>query len=1174
MKHVKLALFMCAVLIAGSLLLHLETMEAQEGGWDLQIAFTPDRLINEDKGSGNQSMPYVAVFKDIVFIVWQDRRGGTWDIYSRTSYDGGVTFAPEVQVDDTLRTPNPLDDVSDQIKPRAVFNEDGDLFVVWVDNRDGRNLIFMGVSDDMGKNFSSSVMIDESLQGVQKNPDIASDGSEVYVVWEDTRQGKEAVYFTRTSDGVNFDASQKVSDAPITVRCQDPAVSAAGGAVHVAWSDDRNFDLDVFVSASFDGGSFFETPLKVSRDPSTSDQFQPSLASNDTHVFCVFTDMRYGSADIFMTISKDMGSTFEREFLFNAENSRYAQINPKASIDPDGNVSVVWTSSPGFYDSRSDIQAALYTTNGTISLIATVNDPVSGTTQQDGSGVIDEYGIIHVAWTDMRRPKAEIQDEKQLDIYYSKSTATGEEGYAPVLDEARVTPEIGTVGDRFTFVVRYSDVEGDEPMDGHPLLHLFFMSAGGRLFYYPGAPFSMNMRLIPPPDMDYRNGEHFIFSLAVEKGLDLYYQFGAVAKRGNRTDVRTPLVHLPTIDTTPPTFSKVYPGDGEWITGNIINFVMNISDAQSGVDPFSVGYRLYRPDQDMWTSWQNRGQFSYDGHGNLIFRADMVVANGKENMVIFRAKDMVGNGGKDYEYAISDTYSIWVDIKGPVVNIDSPVSGTVLRTPEFRLESRITDPESGLDTDSIEVSYKLDGSGSYSTWMDLSHFSNVDLLPVKDGYYLAFDVQMTFGTFNFIRIRAKDVLGNQGDSGEVQLIIKRDQPVIVDRPPSAVESIQPRLTGSVRPHITWTPSFDPEGDLVIYKFRIVREDTGQPFVDWMLLQSGLTYWDPPEGTMFEPGYDYRIEIIPTANGLDGPMTSSIMTVSTDANMPPPAVTDMEPKATGEARPVLRWTPVVDPEGDEVFYFIRIWKESAGRDLVPWTSVVNSTAFRVPVDLTAGVYYVNILCSDGMDFSPMATFTVSIGVFSPRVTPQRYSVVVYQDSSVTINLTIENRGFLNDRISIVIDGEALNDPALEIIMGKNIVDLVSGGATNISLSVRAADFASVGFRSLNVTVTSSDGVSSQSKSLSIRVVDPEDIPSGPNGVSPGDDPEGDYRALIYVLIGALILIILGLVYAFVAIDRRQREQEVEVVRYSSRRGLYDSEEKEKLKGGSKEKNLPP
>ncbi|MDG6226223.1 MAG: hypothetical protein QCI82_12030 [Candidatus Thermoplasmatota archaeon] len=1173
MKNVRIALSMCALLIAASILLHLETMEAQEEEWELQIAFTPDRLINEDKDSENQSMPYVAVYNDVVFVVWQDTRGGTWDIYSRTSYDGGATFAPEVQVDDTLRTPNPLDDVSDQIKPRAVFNEDGDLFVVWVDNRDGRNLIFMGVSDDMGKNFSSSVMIDESLQGVQNNPDIAIDGSEVYVVWQDTRDGT-AIYFTRTTDGENFDASQKVSDAPTTVRCQDPTVSAGGGAVHVAWSDDRNYDLDVYVSSSYDGGSSFEASLKISRDPSTSDQFQPSLASNDTHVYCVYTDMRYGSADIFMTISRDVGRNYEKEFLLNAENSKYAQNTPRASINTDGNLSVVWTSSPGFYDSRSDVQSVMYTENGTVSLIATVNDPVSNTVQQDASGVIDDEGTIHVAWTDMRRPKGEIEEEKQTDVYYSKSTASGEEGYAPVLDEARVTPELGTVGDRFTFVVRYSDVEGDEPDQGQPQLHLFFMSAGGKLFYYPGAPFSMFMRLIPPPDMDYRNGEHFIFSLAVERGLDLYYQFGAVASRGNRTEVRTPLQHLPTIDTTPPTFSKVYPGDDEWITGNIINFVMNISDTQSGVDPFSVGYRLYRPDQDMWTSWQNRGQFSYDGLGNLIFTADMTVANGKENKVIFRAKDMVGNGGTDYEYALSDTYSIWVDIKGPVVNIDSPVSGTVLRTPEFRIESRIIDPESGLDTDSIEVSYKLDGSGSYSTWMDLSQFSNVEILPVKDGYFLAFDLQMTYGTFNFVRIRAKDLMGNQGDSGEVQLIIKRDEPIIVDRPPSAVETIQPRVTGSVRPHITWTPSFDPEGDLVIYKFRIVRTDTDQPFVDWILLQSGLTYWDPPEGTTFEPGFDYRIDIIPTANGLDGPMTSSIMTVSTDANMPPPAVTDMEPKATGEARPVLRWAPVVDPEGDEVFYFIRIWKESAGRDLVPWTSVVNSTSFRVPVDLTAGVYYVNILCSDGTDFSPMATFTVSIGVFSPRVTPQRYSVVVYQDSSVTINLTIENRGFLNDRISILLDGEALNDPSLEVIMGKNMVDLVSGGATNVSLSVRAADFAGVGFRSLNVTVTSSDGISSQSRSLSIRVVDPKDIGSDPNGVTPNGESESDYRPLIYVLIGALILIILGLVYAFIAIDRRQREEEVEVVRYSSRRGLYDMEEKQKLKGSTKEKNLPP
>jgi len=1135
--------FAAALMLLATLQL-FSSATGQEEEWRLPLAFEQDRLMNLDEGSAMQDSPDIGVVGEMVVIVWADKRGGNWDIYSRTSLDSGTTFGPEVRVDDTSRTSSELDDVSNQKDPRIAIGPEGEIFVVWVDDREGRDLIYAAMSDDEGANFTSSMPVEVTLQGTQANPDITHEGSEAYIVWEDDRLrlGHPQIFSTRTSDAMNFDLGVRVSEAPLTSECREPSVAATADGVHVAWSDDRTDDFDIYVASSYDGGSTFMDPLRVSRDPSNSDQMQPDLVSNSTSVFCVFLDMRYTSADIFMTISHDAGTGFDSEFHLNSQDAKGSQNEPRIDIDLNDNITVAWTSSPGFADSRSDIQVMMYLNNGSTSMIGTANDPLFGVTQRWPAVAIED-GKIFSIWTDYRRTIGNTSEQQQ-DIFMTISTDSGEEGAAPVLDQAKVTPEVGPVGQKFQFLVRYSDLEGDEPSPGFPQLHLMF-KVGNNYYYYPGAPFPMNLRLIPAPDMDYRNGEYFILSIVVEKGLDLYYFISAKARTGNTTEVMTEMTHLPQVDIDPPTFDKVFPEDGQWIRDNIVTLSIHVTDTQSGVDPYSIGYQIYRPDLDAWTSWQSRGTILDIGNGTVRFNATTTLASGKENLVRFRAKDMAGNGGDDYPYAISPLYQVWADTQGPVVRIDDPKSGTTLKTTKVRMEASISDTGAGVDPETIEASYRIPGSSVYSAWQGVGNFSGNEILKDQSGYIVAFDVQLAYGDLNFVRIRATDMLGNQGASGEVQLLIKKDQPLIVDRPPGPIGTVQPRVTGSLRPHITWSAAQDPDGDLVTYRFRLSGQ--GRTIVEWTNITIGLTYFDLPEEVSLEAGREYNIQIVPVANGLEGPTTSSVLTVSLDANQPPSMVEDMTPKATGDPRPTFRWTPSADPEGEDVFYFIRIWREGSVKDAVPWTPVMDQNTFKVPVDLMMGIYNVNILASDGTDFSPMASFPVSIGVFSPKITPQRASVVVYQGDTVTINLTIENRGFLFDRISIGIDGEAVMDTSLELALGKDLAELVAGGATNITLNIKAADCAKVGYRSLNITAVSSDGVSSYSRPISIRVVDPDDLPK-PDPVSSGpDQTDENVRLTMFILIGVLVVVIAGLVFAFVFMDRRMREEKVEVIR---------------------------
>jgi hypothetical protein len=226
-------------------------------------------------------------------------------------------------------------------------------------------------------------------------------------------------------------------------------------------------------------------------------------------------------------------------------------------------------------------------------------------------------------------------------------------------------------------------------------------------------------------------------------------------------------------------------------------------------------------------------------------------------------------------------------------------------------------------------------------------------------------------------------------------------------------------------------------------------------------------------------------------------------------------------------------------------------------------------------LQEGTYYIDILSSDGKDFAPISHFTMSIGVYNPVLKVQRSQVRVWLDNSETINLTISNRGFTFDNIRIRVDGEALQDPELEIMIGKNQVEVAPGSSVNTTFHVDVSKDAVPGLYSLNITITSLDGISSYTKPLSIRVIDPkdlpEDLPEGSNG-----DSDTDVQLLMLLFVVILLAIIAAMGYAFYRMDRRDREERVEIVE-KSRKHITDGRKgRIELKGGGKKgkKELPP
>src|ERR1041384_6568181 len=82
---------------------------------------------------------------------------------------------------------------------------------------------------------------------------IASSGSVVHIVWFDFRDVTREIYYKRsTDDGLSWSSDTRLSD--LTFDSEYPSVTVNGQNVYVAWDDARNGAANIYFKRSTDGG--------------------------------------------------------------------------------------------------------------------------------------------------------------------------------------------------------------------------------------------------------------------------------------------------------------------------------------------------------------------------------------------------------------------------------------------------------------------------------------------------------------------------------------------------------------------------------------------------------------------------------------------------------------------------------------------------------------------------------------------------------------------------------------------------------------------------------------------------------------------------------------------------------------------------------------------------------
>ncbi|MBC8146765.1 MAG: T9SS type A sorting domain-containing protein [Bacteroidetes bacterium] len=329
---------------------------------------------------------------NFVHVVWYDERDGNQEIYYKRSNDAGLSWGT-----DTRLTTN--DSVSRQ---PAVAISDSNIHIVWDDTRDGNHEIYYKRSTDYGVNWGADIRltIDTSWSG---HPGLTVSGSNVYVVWRDSRDGNTEIYYKHSSDGgIIWSNDYRITND--TASSYNPSVLVSDSIVHIIWEDKRDGNQEIYYKRSTDGGLNWGPDIRVTNNSSVSNL--PTSAVSGSYLYVVWNDSREGNLEIYYKLSIDAGITWGADKRLTDQYGYSWWSSVAASAN---GAHIVWQDN---LNGNEEIYYMCSKDNG-----VNWNDILLG----NNNSTLSEYpsialsdSIVHVIWSDKR-------DGPNGEIYYKRN---------------------------------------------------------------------------------------------------------------------------------------------------------------------------------------------------------------------------------------------------------------------------------------------------------------------------------------------------------------------------------------------------------------------------------------------------------------------------------------------------------------------------------------------------------------------------------------------------------------------------------------------------------------------------------------------------------------------------------------------------------------------------------
>ncbi len=245
---------------------------------------TDIRLTNNPAKS---TIPNIAVSDSIIHVVWYDERETNGEIFYKRSTDMGITWEADTRLTNTIYySTNPSISVYDSL-----------VCVAWQDFSDGNDEIYYKRSTNNGVSWETDTRLTNNSE-ISEYPCVAVSGSTVHVVWDDYRHvwpNLEIYYKTSNDGGITWSADTRLTDN--SGHSSVPSIAVIDSFVHVVWDDTRNGSEDIYYKGSVNGGNTWGADIRLTNN--NNEQHIPSVSVSGSAVHVVWRDYRDGNYEIY-----------------------------------------------------------------------------------------------------------------------------------------------------------------------------------------------------------------------------------------------------------------------------------------------------------------------------------------------------------------------------------------------------------------------------------------------------------------------------------------------------------------------------------------------------------------------------------------------------------------------------------------------------------------------------------------------------------------------------------------------------------------------------------------------------------------------------------------------------------------------------------------------------------
>ncbi len=375
---------------------------------------TPPVLIDSGvsfaRSDRDQRFPSAAFDGTNWLVVWEDTRGDREAVWAARFSSAGVLIdSGGICV---------ADDEDSRTGPEVAFNGTNFL-VVWEDGRNHSYDIYGARVTPAGAVLDpDGIMISRSNE-TDEYPAVASNGSEFLVVWEDDRSpGTDRdIYAARVSGSGQVLDTVNIAVATGADRQEYAAVASYSGGYMVAWNDWRNratTDGDVYACRVSTAGAVLD-PSGIAVARAAEAQEYPMLVSGGANCLIVWGDDRNGSGDVYGARVSGAGAVLDPSGLPIHPSPNYWAGDPTVAFTGTDYL-VVWEDDSMSGGTICNLLASRVTTAGAV--LDPTGVPVTQSAGNEYWPVVCKGGSnLLVAWQDYR--------DVDPDIYAVRAGANG-----------------------------------------------------------------------------------------------------------------------------------------------------------------------------------------------------------------------------------------------------------------------------------------------------------------------------------------------------------------------------------------------------------------------------------------------------------------------------------------------------------------------------------------------------------------------------------------------------------------------------------------------------------------------------------------------------------------------------------------------------------------------------